>query len=189
MLIHTSQTKTPVSRTGRVSAFTLIEVLISAVIAAIVFVAVFAAVSDSFSIMTVARQNLRATQIMVSRLEGLRLEAWDTTNGLQQLFNPTYVPPTFTEGFYPLGLNGTTNEGMTYYGTMTVVQLTNSVDQANLFGSTIPSYASQMALVTVTLDWTNSVTGLVAKGTAHSRTMSTLVAQYGIQNYVYYAQQ
>ena len=138
--------------------------------------------------MTTARQNLRATQIMISRLEGLRLEAWDTTNGLSELFNPAYVPTTFTENFYPLGMNGSTNQGMTYYGTMTVVPLTNSATQASVFGGTIPSYASQMALVTVTLNWTNSTKGIMAEGTSHTRTMSTLVAQYGIQNYVYTAQ-
>ena len=189
MLICTNQTITPVTRAGGPGGFTLIEVLISACVAVIVFVAVFVSVSESFSIMTVARQNLRATQIMVSRLEGLRLEAWDTTNGLSQLFNTGYVPTTFIENFYPLGLNGTTNEGMTYYGTMNVVQLTtNSGMQSTVFGGTIPSYAPSMALVTVSLTWTNSAKGITGQGTVHNRSMSTLVSQYGIQNYIYTSQ-
>ena len=168
------------------SGFTLVEVLTAAAIAAIIFVAVFASVSVSFSILTNTRQNLRATQIMVSRLEGLRLEAWDTTNGLSELFNSSYVPTNFTESFYPLGLNGTTNDGISYYGTMAVTQLGSG--NTNVFGGTTPSYASSMALVTVTLNWTNSTTGLNGVGSTHTRSMSTLVSQYGIQNYVFAAQ-
>jgi type II secretory pathway pseudopilin PulG len=167
-------------------AFTLVEVLVSAAIAALIFVAVFASVSVSFSILTTTRQNLRATQIMVSRLEGLRLEAWDTTNQLSQLFNAGYIPTNFTEDFYPLGLNGTTNQGIAYYGTMFVTPL--SATSTNVFGGSAPSYATNMALVTVTLNWTNSTTGLGGTGKSHARSMSTLVSAYGIQNYVFNAQ-
>ena len=167
------------------SGFTLVEVLTSAAIAAIIFVAIFASVSVSFSMLTTTRQNLRATQIMVSRLEGLRLEAWDTTTGLSQLFNTTYVPTTFTESFYPLGLNGTTNDGISYYGQESVTQLGSG---SAIFNGSAPSYASSMALVTVTLNWTNSTTGIGGLGKAHTRSMSTLVSQYGLQNYVFSAQ-
>jgi prepilin-type N-terminal cleavage/methylation domain-containing protein len=168
------------------SGFTLVEVLTAAAIAAVIFMAVFASVSVSFGLLTTTRQNLRATQIMVSRLEGLRLEAWDTTNGLTQLFNSGYVPTNFTESFYPLGLNGTTNDGISYYGQMAVSQL--GAGNTNVFGNTPPSYATSMAIVTVTLKWTNSTTGLNDVGKIHTRTMSTLVAQYGLQNYVFAAQ-
>src|SRR5579859_867838 len=107
MLIQSGQNETRITRLRR-AAFTLIEVLVSAAIAAVIFVAVFASVSMSFSILTNTRQNLRATQIIVSRLEGLRLEAWDVTNQLSQLYNTNYIPAAFTESFYPLGLNGST---------------------------------------------------------------------------------
>jgi prepilin-type N-terminal cleavage/methylation domain-containing protein len=166
-------------------AFTIIELLISVAIAAIIIAAVFATVSTSFGMLTVTRQNLRATQIIVSRLEGLRLEAWDQTNQLSQLFNTGYLPTTFVEYFYPLGLNGSTNEGIAYYGTMSVSQLTNSTLQSEVFGGTVPGYSTNMALVTVSLSWTNSVQGTSAQGTSHTRSMSTLVSEFGIQNYVY----
>lgn len=170
---------------GSQRGFTMVEVLMAAGFAAIILAAVFAAISTSFGILTVTRQNLRATQIIVSRLEGLRLEAWDQTNQLQELFNTSYVPQTFTEYFYPAGLNNTTNEGIQYNGTMTVSQLTNTTLQTAVFGATVPNYATNMALVTVTLSWTNSASGLSAQGTVHVRSMSTLVSEYGIQNYVY----
>lgn len=170
---------------GARRAFTIIELLISAAIAAIILAAVFATISSSFGILTVTRQNLRATQIIVSRLEGLRLEAWDQTNQLSQLFNTGYLPTNFVEYFYPLGLSGSTNEGIAYYGTMSVSQLTNQTLQTEVFGATVPPYATNMALVTVTLSWTNSVTGMSAQGTVHTRSMDTLVSEFGIQNYVF----
>lgn len=91
------------------------------------------------------------------------------------------MPRTFTTYFYPLGLNGTTNQGITYYGSINVNQLTNAAMETNVFGSSIPSYAENMALVTVTVTWTN---GLNGKPAAHARHMSTFVSEYGIQNYV-----
>ena len=185
MIIQSTLSETPGPPPGSKSAFSLIEVLIAAAIAAIILVAVFASVSTSFGILTVTRQNLRATQIIVSRLEGLRLEAWDQTNQLSQLFNAGYVPANFVEYFYPLGLNGSTNQGIAYYGTMNVSQLTTAPLQSQVFGNTVPSYATNMALVTVSLVWTDSVPGLAAQGTVHTRSMSTLVSEYGIQNYIY----
>ena len=165
--------------------FTIVEAVVAAALALIMFVAVFSAVSQSFSIITVTRQNLRATQIIVSRLEGVRLEAWtSSTNETAELFSTTFVPATFTDNFYPQ-VNNSTNLGITYYGTMSVVQLTNAATQTNVFGSTIPSYAANMALVTVTLNWTNTPSGILTKKLAHTRSMNTLVSEYGIQNYIY----
>jgi len=84
-----------------VLAFSLVEVMVAASIMAIIFAALFAGISSTFSLMDVTRENLRATQIMVSRLEGLRLCAWSNN----QLFNTSVVPTNFTDSFYPLGLN------------------------------------------------------------------------------------
>ena len=182
---HSNLIEAPGLRPGRKGAFSLVEVLVAAAIASIILVAIFATVSTSFGILTVTRQNLRATQIIVSRLEGLRLEAWDQTNQLSELFNTGYVPPTFVEYFYPLGLNGSTNQGIAYYGSMNVSQLTDPALQSEVFGSTVPSYATNMALVTVSLVWTDSVPGIAAQGTVHTRSMSTLVSEFGIQNYVW----
>ena len=44
------------------------------------------------------------------------------------------------------------------------------------------SYASNMALVTVTVTWTNGAYGV---DNVHTRSMSTYIAQYGLQNYVF----
>lgn len=158
------------SRPSAAAAFTLVEMLVAAGVAAIVYAAVFCGVSTTFCMLNASRENLRATQIMVSRLEGVRLEAW-TTN---QLFSTSFVPPTFTEYFYPSGLSGSTNAGTCYSGTMTITP-NPSMDNT-------PSYSGSMALVTVTLTWTN---GGYGENNVHTRSMSTYVAQYGLQTYVW----
>jgi hypothetical protein len=157
-------------------AFTLVEALVAAAIGAIIFTALYAGISNSFSLLNTARANLRATQIMVSRLEGLRLCAWGNgTNQLSQLFNPSIIPPTFTDYFYPEGMNGDSgSHGTTYSGTMIV--------ETNISLTPPASYSSRMARVTVTLTWSD---GLAGRAITHSRSMSTYVAQYGEQNYVF----
>ena len=182
MLTQSNSNETPGLRPGSRRAFTLVEVLVAVAISALVFTAMYAGISNCYGIMQTSRGSLRATQIMVSELEGIRLCTWGNgTNVASQLFNQNIVPTAFTNYFYPLGLNGTTNLGNPYYGTINVTQLTNSTQQSTVFGATIPSYATNMALVTVTLQWTD---GLRGKHVIHTRHMSTLVAQYGIQNYV-----
>ena len=151
------------------AAFSILELLIAVVVMAVIFCALFSGISSTFSLLQTARENLRATQIMVSRLEGLRLCAWSSS----QLFSTNVVPLKFSETFYPLGLNSTTNNGTTYTGTLTIT--TNPVL------SPAASYAPNMALVKVTVTWTNGGNGLPS---VHKRSMTTYVAQYGEQNYV-----
>lgn len=162
-------------------AFTLIEVLVSVAVSALVFGAVYEGISNCYSIMQTSRANLRGTQIMVSELEGLRLCGWGTGTNVDQLFNASIVPSSFTNYFYPVGLNGTTNMGIPYYGSVSVIQLTNSAKQTAVFGSTVPTYATNMALVTVTVTWTNGLNGTQV---GHTRHMTSFVAEYGIQNYI-----
>lgn len=152
--------------------FTLVELLVSVIIAAILFAALFNGINMGYRIIQQERENLRATQIVVDRMEGLRLEAW----GTNQLFNPSFVPTNFTDSFYPLGLQGNTSStGVVYSGTMTITP--------SPYTNNPPSYNSNLALVVVTLTWTDAVTD--ARTITHTRTMKTYVAQYGMQNYVF----
>jgi len=156
-------------RTG-VRAFTLVEVMIAACIMSIVFAALYAGISTTFSMMDATRENLRATQIMVSRLEGLRLCAW--TSG--QLFNTNVVTPNFTDSFYPLGLKTSTNNGTVYTGTMSVT--------TNFTLNPPATYQDKLAKVTVSVTWTSSRGNTI---NTHQRSVTTYVAQYGMQNYIY----
>jgi prepilin-type N-terminal cleavage/methylation domain-containing protein len=158
------------------AGFTLIELLIAAALAAILLSAIFSGISNSFALLNTTRERMRGTQIMMSRLEGLRLESWGSgTNHVSQLFNPTMVPNTFTDYFYPEGLNGNTNSlGTVYTGSLSIttnVALTPSC-----------SYSNFLAFVTVSVQWQDCYHGATNN---HSDSMSTLVGRYGIQNYVY----
>jgi len=144
--------------------------MIAVTVMSIIFAALFNGIRSTFALIDASRENLRATQVLVSRLEGLRLCAWNQ----DQLFSTNVVPPTFTDTFYPLGLQGTTNYGTTYYGTITVT--------TNFALNPPATYSNCLALITIGVTWTSqqgNVTNI------HTRTMTTFAAKYGVQNYVY----
>jgi prepilin-type N-terminal cleavage/methylation domain-containing protein len=154
-------------------AFTLLEVMVGAVIAAIILAAIFAGISNSFAMITLSREDMRATQIIVSRMEGLHLEAWGNgTNQPSQLFNPTITPTNFTDYFYPDTSGGQTNRGVAYTGTLTLT--------TNVTLTPTTTYANAMALVTITVQWRDS-----SRNNQHNRSMTTYIAQNGMQNYIY----
>jgi type II secretory pathway pseudopilin PulG len=157
-------------RSASILAFSLIEMLMAACVMSIVFAALFTGISTSYHLMDDTRENLRATQIMVSRMEGLRLCAWSNS----QLFNPVIVPLNYTDTFYPLGLNLSTNKGTIYTGTITI--------STNFVLNPPATYNNKLALVTISVAWTSSHGDAV---NVHRRSMSTYVAEYGLQNYIY----
>jgi hypothetical protein len=122
------------------------------------FVTLYLGFAASFAIIQTARENLRATQIMVQRMETVRLYTWD------QLNSSTYVKPTFTDNYAPLGV--------TYHGRVTVSTPTH-------LGT--PNYRTNMRVVTVSVVWTN----LAGSPVTHTREMKTQVARFGLQNYVF----
>ena len=108
------------------------------------------------------REDLRATQILMQRIEAVRLCTWS------QLGNVT-----FSESYDPL--SGTNQAaGAVYFGTL-------SIGPATAIPNSV-SYAPNMAQVTVTLNWTNYNHSLAIP---HSRQMQTQVARYGLQNYIW----
>jgi type II secretory pathway pseudopilin PulG len=147
------------------SAFTLVEVTIASAISGISCISLVLALSTGFSTVQATRENLRATQIMVQKMETLRLYNWTE---LTQATN--YVVPNFSEYFNPASRNG-----VLYVGQITVDAPTNL--PSNL------AYSNQIVSVTVSVCWTNYVNG---QPFVHNRNMQTYAALYGIQNYVYY---
>jgi type II secretory pathway pseudopilin PulG len=178
----------PGKRTTR-AAFTLVEVMVSALIGTVIFTALFYGLSQGIFIAQVDRENLRATQIMVGKLECIRLCKWGDTNSTQ-LFDTGYVPTTFVDYFYPSSLGNSSNgvvNGVTYSGTITI-QTNRSGGSGNFtyYGTTTntvapPSYSNQMALVTVTLTWSDTHYG---RTQTFNRSMKAYIAQNGIQNYM-----
>jgi Tfp pilus assembly protein PilV len=135
----------------------LVEVIVSVAILATTSLAVIGCIIYGYYAMRSVRENQRATQIMLEKLETIRLFSWSevTSNG--------FIPPTFSDVYDPQTTNG---PGITYYGTL----VTNTVPLT-------VSYSTNMMQLTVNLRWTNRV--------AHLRSLSTFVARDGLQNYVY----
>ena len=104
-----------------------------------------------------ARENLRATQILVEKSETLRLYTWDQ-------LNTNFLPARFVA---PYDVNTTSTNGVVYIGTITLSR-----------PSIGTSYTNDLRLVTIRVDWK---TGRINR----SRELSTYVCRSGLQNYVY----
>jgi type II secretory pathway pseudopilin PulG len=151
----------------RQSAFTLIEVMMGAAVMTVVFVTIFGVMTMGMFISGTSRENLRATQIMVDKMEGIRL--YSPT----QLTNTTFLLQSFTNWFSEtnnLGLPNVQGYGVMYTGTITIAPV-----------SFTTSYSSNMQQVTVNIGWVSGGQGNIA----HTRSMSTFYANQGLYNYVW----
>ena len=141
----------------------------AAAIGAIIIGALFSGLASGFQLTQMERENLRATQIAMARMEGLRLYEWSSN----QLFSPAMLPNIFTDYYYPVGLGGFSGSNTVYTGSVTIANVTLSPSS---------SYSTNMQQIIVQVGWKDVFYG---RTNTHLRTFKTYVAQYGIQNYVY----
>ena len=146
------------------SAFTLVEVLFGALFVAILFISFFAALNFGALTTRMSREDLRATQILVSHMEGIRLFRWD------QLTDTNLLPRTFTDYFSPdtASDSSITDKGITYNGTITVTN-------ASLNPSA--TYSTNIYQITVQVQWSHG-------SVMCTRQMAAYQAMNGVQNYV-----
>jgi prepilin-type N-terminal cleavage/methylation domain-containing protein len=144
----------------RFAAFTLVEVMVASALAGIMFSALLAGFTMSFQTIQLDRENSRATQVMLEKTEVLRLYNWDQLTGVD---TNTYIPRTFTAPFYPNGNNG----GFNYNGQVVITNV-----------PIFSTYSNNLRAVTINLTWTSGKA-------ARSRSMTTWVSRYGLQNYMY----
>lgn len=152
-----------VSASSRVAeaGFTLAEIMVGCALMAVMVVSLYGGISFGFASVNMARQNLRATQIALEKMEITRMYSWE------QLNSNGFVPVNFTAPFFPT-LDGTyTNGGLTYYGTTIITNVNRH-----------PAYSNDMREMRVTLTWTNN-------NIPQSLEMSTFLSQYGMQRYIY----
>jgi prepilin-type N-terminal cleavage/methylation domain-containing protein len=142
---------------------TLIEVVMATGIIAITGAGVISSIDYGLCIMRMARENQRATQVLLEKLEAIRLYNWS------QVTNNGFVPGSFTAPYDPTA--AVAAQGTTYYGTMSVT--------LPAFNGTTPNYSGSIRQFNVSVTWTNN------GGLSHTRSLSTYVAQNGVQNYVY----
>ena len=149
-------------------AYTIIEVVISIVILAIMLLSLYGGFSAGFAVVKLSRENLRATQLMVQKMETVRLLKWS------QISNTSLAPTTFTDYYDPTGTNNGT-AGVLYRG------FCNFSNCAGLF----TDYGSNLASVTVSVYWTNYPMKPSTYVIVRHRQMQTFVARFGMQNYIY----
>jgi prepilin-type N-terminal cleavage/methylation domain-containing protein len=140
--------------------FTLVEVVVASALVGIMLLAFMGSFSTSFQNVQVDREYSRATQILLEKTELLRLYNWDQITG-----NDTnaFIPMTFTSPFYPYTNGG----GFDYSGSVTINNAPIS-----------EAYSNDMRYVTISVSWASG-------GVQRSRTMSSYVSRYGLQNYIY----
>ena len=143
------------------AATTLAEVVMATAILGIMAAGIIGVFNYGFLSLRLVRENQRATQIMLEKVETIRLYNWDQVN------SNGFIPTTFTDTYNPQG--PTNAQGVVYHGTVTIT---------NLPGDAV-SYGTNMRELIVTLQW--STDGDID----HNRTLATCIAKDGIQNYVY----
>jgi len=152
--------KIPTLFPNRRAAFTLVDSVISMALLLVVIGASCGAIKFGFSVLRLSRENARATQIMVEKTEQIRLFNWDQLTSPTNGFLPTN---TFLVAYYA------DNLGVTYTGQVTLRSVTLPVPVA---------YSNDMREVQLTVRWQTG-------GLQRSRSLTTFVSRYGLQNYVF----
>lgn len=144
----------------RETGATLAEVLTATAILGTVTAGILAAVFSGFFIMERVRENQRATQIILEKVETIRLYSWSQVN------SNGFIPATFSQPYDPQG--NERSKGITYRGSFEISPFPHA-----------SSYSTNMRQLTVTLRWTSE------RSLQRSRTFVTYIARDGLQNYVY----
>jgi Tfp pilus assembly protein PilV len=115
----------------RQPGYTFIEVIVSVSLLLVVVLALFGAFSSGFSTIKLSQEDVRASQILLQKLETLRIYDWSKiTNG--------YFPTNFT-------VNYSTNGGVAYDGAI-------AIDPVPI----AESYSNTLRQVTVSLSWVST---------------------------------
>jgi type II secretory pathway pseudopilin PulG len=140
---------------------TLVDVIMSIALLGVMASGILGSFRYGFFTLQLLRENQRATQILLEKVETLRLYSWDQVN--TPGFIPSNLPTEYYDPQAPVG-----SQGAAYNGTLTTP-------------SGVPfstSYSTNMRQLTLTLNWTT-------RNISHTRSLTTYIAKDGIQNYVY----
>lgn len=141
----------------REQGFSVIEAMVGFLILGITITALCGGFSFGFNTIKLSQEEVRADQILVQKLESLRIYSWS------KVTNTAYIPANFTNYY----TTSNANYGVTYLGQMTVGPFSTAGGE---------SYSSTLRQVTATVSW-------FSEGMTHTRTMSTLVSSSGLATY------
>ena len=144
------------------AGFSLVEAMVGMAIMGTTMGALLSGFASGFFTMRMTRENLRATQIMLEKMETIRLYSWD------QVTTTNFIPSTFTAPYDPQATTG--QQGAAYQGTMTITDVP--------VGAIDASYAPHMKKVVVTVNWKTC-------NLNRTRQFQSYISRYGLQDYVY----
>jgi uncharacterized protein (TIGR02598 family) len=144
------------------SAFTLVEVMVGVGVMGMMLVTLYAGIEFGLKEMRLARENIRATQVLEEKMEVVRLFNWDQVINL-----PGYIPTTFTAPFFANNPTNPPPGSFAYTGTVlvTAAPLTET-------------YSADLRMIQIQVSWTSG-------NIVRNRQMTTFVSQYGLQKYIY----
>jgi len=144
--------------------FSIVEALVATGVLGITCVALLGGLTASVGHVQFGREQNRATQIMMEKLDVVRMYKWSQTKG------GSFVTTNFTEYFFPPGVldNGTNSSslGTVYNGTVTVADAGIGL-----------TYNGRMRKVTVSVEWQSG-------GRPVQRQMTTFISKHGLQLYI-----
>ena len=149
------------------SGITFVDVLMATAIITVMSLGVIGSLTYGFYVMQMARENQRATQVMLEKVETLRLYNWEQVN------SNGFIPTNFADVYDPQAPSGW--QGVTYSGTLAVTPFTNATSSSV---STPPTYSTNMRQVTLTVNWKT-------RNINRTRSLVTYLSRDGMQNYVY----
>src|SRR6266576_7099668 len=123
------------------SAFTLAEVMVAVLIVSIAVVSLSTGVSSGFALVKLAREDLRATQIMLQKMETLRLYKWSNFTDANYFSTNNYVT------YYDPAGQASGSGGVAY-----------TVSTAISTNTPAASYSPNMRRVTVQVSWLSGTT-------------------------------
>src|SRR5689334_7324482 len=115
-------------------AYTLPELLVATFVTGVFVISLYAGFGSGFSLLRLAREDARATEIIQQKIETLRLCPWSDLPSFPASFNEPYDPLASTND----------PQAMTFSGTILLTTPNISA-----------SYATNLRLVTITVFWTN----------------------------------
>lgn len=142
--------------------FTLVEAMVATFAAAIMMLALYACFAGGYSMIKVSREDLRATQIALERMEAIRVSPYAF------LMDATKFPTTNTVYFDEAG-KSSGKGGVPYTVTFKAEALSAPKPKTQFY--------TNMMEVTVTVSWKSG-------NLQRSRSMQAYAAQRGIQGYV-----
>ncbi len=131
--------------------------MVGCLILGITIAALCGGFSLGFRTIKLSQEEVRADQILMHKLESVRVYNWS-------LITNNYIPTNFSTSF-----STTTGavHGVTYDGSIMVVPFTSAGGE---------TYSSTLRQVTASISW-------YSEGLTHTRTMTSLISQNGIQTY------